>query len=325
MEGQGDNYATTHDIASLRTLEQTQTAIRRIQALLTNQSVAATAAVNAAANVAATAAANVAATAAAAVATRTVHGPMAPPSPNLEAARPRLLEAFNPSSKGLDVQRFVATIEFYFEAIGCWTRTHDATRIRLAATLLRGPALEWIYYSDVSHWEKTWAQFRSDLIERFEPINSVYMARQQIHRHKQLASVALYTQQMEQPFNRITDLTEGKKIQAYTEGLKMEICRQVIATNYSSYRDIVRAAERYRALTRGQPETRHYGPNCTFGTERSAPPTFTEPMDIDKFDAKQQPTKCEFCGAARHQILSCYKMKKAHVALLSSNSIAPPK
>ncbi|CAI7872614.1 unnamed protein product, partial [Closterium sp. NIES-53] len=172
---------------------------------------------------------------------------MAPLSPNLEAARPRLPEAFDPSAKGSDVRRFVATLEIYFEAIGCSTPQHDAARIRLAATLLRGPALEWIYYTD--------------LIKRFEPINTTYMARQQIHRHKQYSSVAQYTQQMELLFNRITDLTEGEKIQAYTEGLKMEIRRQVIAANNNSYRDIVRAAERYDALTRGQPETRRFTPN----------------------------------------------------------------
>ncbi|CAI7912276.1 unnamed protein product [Closterium sp. NIES-53] len=96
---------------------------------------------------------------------------MAPLSPNLEAARPRLPEAFDPGAKGSDVRRFVATLEIY------------------------------------------------------------------------------YTQQMELLFNRITDLTEGEKIQTYTEGLNMEIQRQVIAANYNSYRDIVRAAERYDALT----------------------------------------------------------------------------
>ncbi|CAI7894600.1 unnamed protein product [Closterium sp. NIES-53] len=211
MEGQDDNYVTTSDIASLRTdMEQTQATLRRLEAFLTSQPGFATAAV--------ATTATAAPTTPAAVATPTFHGPMAPLSPNLEAGRPRLLEAFDPSAKGSDVRRFVATLEINFEAIGCSTPQHDATRIRLVATVLRGPALEWIYYTD-------------------------------------------YTQQMELLFNRITDLTEGEKIQAYTEGLKMEIRRQVIAANYNSYRDIVRAAERYDALTRGQPETRRFTPN----------------------------------------------------------------
>ncbi|CAI7745669.1 unnamed protein product, partial [Closterium sp. NIES-53] len=251
MEGQDDNYATTSEIASLRTdMEQTQATLRQLEAFLTSQPGFVTAA-----------AATAAPTTPAAVATPTFHGPMEPLSPNLEAARPRLPEAFDPSAKGSDVWRFVATLEIYFEAIGCSTPQHDAARIRLAATLLRGPALEWIYYTDVARGEKTWQQFRADLIGRFEPINTTYMARQQIHRHKQYSSVAQYTQQMELLFNRITDLTEGEKIQVYTEGLKMEIRRQVIAANYNSYKDIVRAAERYDALTRGQPEIRRFTPN----------------------------------------------------------------
>ncbi|CAI5458564.1 unnamed protein product [Closterium sp. Yama58-4] len=290
MEGQGDNYATTSDVASLRTdMEQTQATLRRLEAFLTSHPALAT--------TAAATATTAAPTTPAAVATPTFHGPMAPLTPNLEAARPRLPEAFDPSAKGSDVR----------------------------PTLLRGPALEWIYNTDVARGEKTWTQFRAELIGRFEPINTTYMVRQQIHRHKQYSSVAQYTQQMELLFTRIPDLTEGEKIQAYTEGLKLEIRRQVIAANYDSYRDIVRAAERYDALTRGQPETRRFAPNRTFGTERSAPPTFAEPMDIDKFDVKQQPTKCEFCGAAGHQILSCYKMKKVRAIMQGGNSGAPPK
>ncbi|CAI7801781.1 unnamed protein product, partial [Closterium sp. NIES-53] len=204
---------------------------------------------------------------------------MAPLSLNLEAARPRLPEAFDPSAKGSDVRRFLATLEIYFEAIGCSTAQHDAARIRLAATLLRGPALVWIYYTDGACGEKTWQQFWAELIEHFEPINTTYMARQQIHRHKQYSSVAQYTQQMELLFNRIPDLTEGEKIQAYTEGLKMEIRRQEIAANYDSYRDIVRAAERYDALTRGQPETQRFAPNRNIQAQeksnkpRKYPPT----------------------------------------------------
>ncbi|CAI7803613.1 unnamed protein product [Closterium sp. NIES-53] len=178
----------------------TQATLRRLEAFLTSQPGFATAA--------AATTATAALTTPAAVATPTFHGPMAPLSLNLEAARPRLPEAFDPSAKGSDVRRFVATLEMYFEAIGCSTPQHDAARIRLAATLLRGPALEWIYYTDVARGEKTWQQFRADLIEHFEPINTTYMARQQIHRHKQYSSVAQYTQQMELLFNRITDLIE---------------------------------------------------------------------------------------------------------------------
>ncbi|CAI7840285.1 unnamed protein product [Closterium sp. NIES-53] len=151
----------------------------------------------------------------------------------------------------------------------------------------------------------------------------VYMARQQIHRHKQFGSVTQYTQQMEGLFNRITDLTEGEKIQAYDEGLKMEVRRQVIAANYNNYRDMVCAAERFDALTRDQPETRRHVPNRSFGTKRSAPPTTADPMDINKIDAKQRPTKyenCEFCGAAGHRFLACWKMKKARAELQGNNS-----
>ncbi|CAI5478239.1 unnamed protein product [Closterium sp. Yama58-4] len=201
MEENGDN--SVRKITELRTdLDQMRAALQRLEELLANQSAAATAAADVAANTAATIAA--------AAATLTVHQPEA--RMNLEAARPRIPEAFNPNARDADVRRFIATLEIYFEAVGCTTPTHDAMRIRLAATLLRGPALEWIYNSKEIRGEGSWTQFRAALIQRFEPINSSYMARQQIHRHKQYGSVTQYTQQMESLFNRITDLTEGGKI-----------------------------------------------------------------------------------------------------------------
>ncbi|CAI7886863.1 unnamed protein product [Closterium sp. NIES-53] len=104
-------------------LKQTQATLRRLEAFLTSQPGFATAA--------AATTATAAPTTPAAVATPTFHGPMAPLSPNLEATRPRLPEAFDPSTKGSDVRRFVATLEIYFEAIGCSTPQHDAARIRL--------------------------------------------------------------------------------------------------------------------------------------------------------------------------------------------------
>ncbi|CAI7836985.1 unnamed protein product [Closterium sp. NIES-53] len=98
MEGQDDNYATRSDIASLRTdMEQTQATLRRLEAFLTSQPGFATAA--------AATTATAAPTTPAAVATPTFHGPMASLSPNLEAARTRLPEAFDPSAKGSDITR----------------------------------------------------------------------------------------------------------------------------------------------------------------------------------------------------------------------------
>ncbi|CAI7848764.1 unnamed protein product [Closterium sp. NIES-54] len=45
--------------------------------------------------------------------------------------------------------------------------------------------------------EATWQQFREGLLQRFEPINAALIARDKIHRHRQIGSVANYTQQME--------------------------------------------------------------------------------------------------------------------------------
>ncbi|CAI7829216.1 unnamed protein product [Closterium sp. NIES-53] len=129
MEGKGD--ISVQKIAELRAEhKQIHAALPRLEKLLANQSATATAAATTVA-------------AAAAAATPTIlHATTAAATVNLEAVKPRPPEAFDPIVKRNDVCRFVAELEIHFEAVGCTTPTKDAMRIRLAATLLRGPALE---------------------------------------------------------------------------------------------------------------------------------------------------------------------------------------
>ncbi|CAI7860124.1 unnamed protein product, partial [Closterium sp. NIES-53] len=121
MEGKGD--ISVQKIAELRAEhKQIHAALPRVEKLLANQS--------------ATAIAAATTVAAAAAATPTIlHATTAAVTVNLEAVKPRLPEAFDPTVKRNDVCRFVAELEIYFEAVGCTTPTKDAMRIRLAATL----------------------------------------------------------------------------------------------------------------------------------------------------------------------------------------------
>ncbi|CAI5484512.1 unnamed protein product [Closterium sp. Yama58-4] len=115
MEENGEN--SVRKITELRTdVDQMRAALQRIEELLANQSAAATAAANVAANAAATAAA--------AAATPTLH--QAAATVNLEAARPRLPETFNPNARDTDVRRFIATLEIYFEAVGSFKGDFEA-------------------------------------------------------------------------------------------------------------------------------------------------------------------------------------------------------
>ncbi|CAI7874528.1 unnamed protein product [Closterium sp. NIES-53] len=115
-----------------------------------------------------------------------------------------------------------------------------------------GGSLEWLgSNSSIFQGEATWQQFRADLLKRFEPINSTYIAREKLHHHRQYGSVAQYTQQMEELYNRIPDITEGEKVQSYIAGLKNDIRRQVAAANCSSYSEIVSVAERFDLVNAG--------------------------------------------------------------------------
>ncbi|CAI7893706.1 unnamed protein product [Closterium sp. NIES-53] len=125
MEGKGD--ISVQKIAELRAEhKKIHAALPRLEKLLANQSATATAA-----------ATTVAAAAAAAATPTILHVTTAAATVDLEAVKPRLPEAFDPTVKRNDVCRFVAELEIYFEAVGCTTPTKDAMRIRLAATLAR--------------------------------------------------------------------------------------------------------------------------------------------------------------------------------------------
>ncbi|CAI7900037.1 unnamed protein product [Closterium sp. NIES-53] len=122
MEGKG--YISVQKIAELRAEhKQIYAALPRLEKLLANQSATAIAAATTVA-------------AAAAAATPTIlHATTVAATVDLEAVKPRLPEAFDPTVKRNDVCRFVAELEIYFEAVGCTTPTKDAMHIRLAATL----------------------------------------------------------------------------------------------------------------------------------------------------------------------------------------------
>ncbi|GJP80378.1 hypothetical protein CLOP_g10586 [Closterium sp. NIES-67] len=213
-------------------------------------------------------------------------------------------------------------MEIYFAAVGWSSPVWDSQRVRLAATLMRGPALEWIGgNSTFIHGEATWQEFRADLLKRFEPINSSYFAREKIHRHRQFGSVVQYTQQMEEFYNRILDLTEEEKVQSYLAGLKTEVKRQVAASNYASYSDVVLAAERFDMVNAGTRRT-HVG--STRQGDRSAHPTFADPMEVDRFEGRPCPKNtnytCDFCGVPGHRIFDCSKMKAARAEYRARNS-----
>ena len=74
----------------------------------------------------------------------------------------------------------------------------------------------------------SWAQLKSELRERFQPIGSAAIARQSLDVYKQLSSVQSYSEHFYRCMSYITDMGDADQVHQFTRGLKDRIRQEVI-------------------------------------------------------------------------------------------------
>jgi hypothetical protein len=142
----------------------------------------------------------------------------------------------------------------------------------------------------------SWAQLKSELRERFQPIGSAAIARQSLDGYKQLTSVQSYAEHFYRCMSYITDMGDADQVHQFSRGLKDRIRQEVIREQPSTVNDAVNIAvkaESYLGLTlthsfgnHGRFQSRqHSGASSSSG--RSDGST-SAAMDINSVDIGQE-------------------------------------
>ena len=165
----------------------------------------------------------------------------APPAA-LPALKPPKPESFaGQDRERLSVIDWTCAVTQYFEAMRI---TGDDDRLRYATCLLRGPALRWYRDMPEAHRPLTWADFAQRLVAYFIPAGAEVTARSQLSRLTQRTSVTDYTDRFRGVCANIPTMTDAEKKNAYTQGLKLAVKRQVAFSNPATFEEAVSLASR---------------------------------------------------------------------------------
>ncbi|CAI7783941.1 unnamed protein product [Closterium sp. NIES-53] len=196
--------------------------------------------------------------------------------------KPQRPPCFDPSQRGgPTVQSWVFTMNVFFDANYVES---DATKIRYAVSLLRGPAMDWwrvivtlprayeppsqedgptgpaVTWSSFCETAQysTWDAWCAGLRVRFEPIAALISARQKLRTWRQLGSVQDYTSDFLALCEQVGYMHEAERVDRYVGGLKPDISHEIMLRGLSNFNEILALAEKIDILQRPRPGS-YYG------------------------------------------------------------------
>lgn len=240
---------------------------------------------------------------------------------------------------GKGVTTWLDKVEQYFEAVNVST---DAARIAYAALLLEGPASTW--WTNIRAGARTnagvvpttWADFRTALCDRFQPVTEARLARQQLRKLAQTRGLQTYINEFQDLALKVPEMDEGTKMDSFCFGLRPD-CRQYVRQqDPHTLKDAIRFALRFQATmvedrAAERALGRHWNRQAHFGNqERRDGPTPMELGSAVANDGKRpyrqersgdrqtrRVFKCYACGQPGHRQFECPN-RKAQKPLRSS-------
>lgn len=246
--------------------------------------------------------------------------------------RPAKPDTFSADTATADVDSWIFQFEEYMEACNV---VDNATKLREAATFLRGPASTWwrtVKQGDPTTRPTTWEQFTQLLRHTFKPINSVKVARDKLAELQQKTSVRSYATAFRNIALDIPGMTNEEKLDKFSRGLKRTIREHVEMKEPATFEEAVRLAERYDTLSwqhhrTFDPISSHLmdGPAAmelgavvdsrTMTTSQSRPHTTANtktPLTPALRAQLLREGKCFYCREAGHMMINCPKRTQRH-------------
>ncbi|CAI7900750.1 unnamed protein product [Closterium sp. NIES-53] len=196
--------------------------------------------------------------------------------------KPQRPPCFDPSQRGsLTVESWIFTMNMFFYDNYVIS---DATKIRYAFSLQRGPAMDWWRvivtsphaYEPPSREEEptrpavtwcsfcetaqysTWDAWCAGLRVRFEPLATLISTRQKLRTWRQLGSVRDYTSGFLALCEQVGYMHEAERVERYVGGLKPDISHEIMLCGLSNFNEIPALAEKIDILRQPRPES-YYG------------------------------------------------------------------
>ncbi|CAI7745807.1 unnamed protein product [Closterium sp. NIES-53] len=201
--------------------------------------------------------------------------------------KPQRPPYFDPSQlRGPIVQSWVFTMNVFFDVNYVES---DATKIRYAVLLLRGPTIDWwrvILTSPCAYeppsqeggpsgpaitWSSfcktaqysTWDVWSTGLQARFEPIVASILARQRLRTWRQLQLVQDYTSGFLALCAQVGYMHEAERVDRYVGRLKLDISLEIMLRGLSNFNEVLALAKNIDILRRPRPGL-YYG-QCSRG------------------------------------------------------------
>lgn len=158
------------------------------------------------------------------------------PSSAVKARKPDFFKGT--TIEAATVRLWTSSVDTYFATVNY----SDRDRLVFAAALLRGDALLW--WDGLVNKPASYADFKTALIDYFQPVSAQMLARDELAALVQHGSVKAYTTAFKRCLANIPDMVDPERSDRYYRGLKRDIRIQVALARVTAFDAMVEIAER---------------------------------------------------------------------------------
>lgn len=163
----------------------------------------------------------------------------------MSSLKPNKPNTFKGRRDELEVRAWLYQVKQYLflVAIDNSTGITEDTKVNFASTFLEGTAAAWWYTLVGSNSvPTTWDDFEKAVINEFVPLDSNRRSRDKLRKLVQKTSVSQYLTEFRNIVLMITDMSEGEKVDRFTQGLKRSIRLEVMKAGATTMADASRIA-----------------------------------------------------------------------------------